>query len=370
MNDHEPPADDVMMRYANGTLPASERAAVDDWLREHPEWEPRLALHRSLGDAFRASSASMSPDTSFSALWPVPDARGSADVVPLGPTSPPRRRAPWLVAAAGAVAAAVVAVLVIIGPGRGPDRPAGSGPASVATAPSTTVATTAATTTTTSSSPNDTQTLRDAVAASRARGTARGRLVADVSLTDAADIAEAEAQGRGPAGQVTGTAFIEFPGRWSLETVNAVEPIDAYSDAQVTQGLVGSGSSLQVHCGTGLEPLVDLAAAGCPVVPLGTTFLSPTGVFDVIGAATDVTFAYDVEVNGAGRRYSFSAVLAIGDAEPVEVDFDVDVLDDGNVIDTVTARTQYRASGESALLDLWLTWTFDQYGVGVTIPGG
>ncbi|WP_162941878.1 RNA polymerase sigma factor [Desertimonas flava] len=84
----------------------------------------------------------------------------------------------------------------------------------------------------------------------------------------------------------------------------------------------------------------------------------------------DAVFAFESGANGPGRRYTFTAVLAIGDAEPTEITFDVDVLDDGNVIERVQARTQYRATPDTARLDLWLTWRFDQYGVPVTIPAG
>lgn len=404
MTEPQPPDDGVMLRYANGTLPVAERAAVDAWLRDHPDWAPRVALHRSMGAAIREATTTSSapPSTSFAALWSEVGADAAGDVVPLGPPTLPRRRLPWLIAAAGAVAAALVAVLVLVGPGADrqrtadsspgqvattdaaptsvplvvPTSPATSAPASTSTPGPNTASTSVSNATPTTAPGADTpaatagqQALHDALAASEDAGSATATMGVLLNPTDAAVISAAGEAGEEPFGRLWGAAAIEFPDRWTIEITNALGPIDAYGGAGETQTWVGSAGPLLVQCGAGTDQLVEASAAACTLIPFGTSFLSPTGLFDVIEEATGVT-AQPIDDGLGFERYSFTVTLAVGEAEPVPVTIDVDVADDGGVIEAVTAHAVYRPAPDGEQLEFWVFWEFDQYGVPVTIPTG
>lgn len=109
--------DDFLVPYVNGSLPPADRAAVDAWLVENPEWRGRLDAYRAMGAAVRHRPPSAAPTPDIGALgglWSAID-----DTAPPSTVTPfvrPSRRAGaqrWALAAAAALVVVVGGAVVV-----------------------------------------------------------------------------------------------------------------------------------------------------------------------------------------------------------------------------------------------------------------
>lgn len=365
--------DGTIVAFVNGSLPDDDRAAFERWLPDHPEWRPRVAALRAVADATVAQfGTDTSPATSFDALWATAAARGhdSAEVVasPERPRGVRRVRGLAALGLAGAAVAATVAVFVVTGD-EDRDEPSNSVmTALVPTSPSPSQST---------DGPASTPAISEAAAAlRRAVAESRSRTGATVALT-----AEVGADGAGVSGLISGLARstpadvtggavigsgdVDFSGSWNLDLAFELGDLAPAGSPGGRQTAAYDGAGLSVACREGDAP-VDVTRADCDVAPFGTTFLSPTSVFDVLAAATDVTLGDPDAVDGeAVDVYQVRTRLAVADAPAGPVVIDVMVSREVGVIRSVVASTEFRATetgGAPVALSLTQSMTFSGYG--------
>lgn len=84
--------DELLVAYANASLPPAERAEVDRWLAVHTAWTSRLNAYRAIGGAVRlaAGGADAPAIGALRGLWAAMDAQPEARPVPALPPLPLR----------------------------------------------------------------------------------------------------------------------------------------------------------------------------------------------------------------------------------------------------------------------------------------